>query len=76
MKRINEKLVNNKKNYLKCTSKPCYMSQKILDNNLIAIYKSKITLKFYKPAYIEMCILHLSKILMYEFNYDCIKKNQ
>ena len=52
------------------------MSQKILDNNLIAIYKSKITLKFYKPAYIEMCILHLSKILMYEFNYDCIKKNQ
>ena len=31
--RINVKLVNNKKYYLKCTSKPNYMSYKIFDNN-------------------------------------------
>ena len=35
--RINIKLVNNKKDYLKCTSKPSYMSHKIFDNNLVAI---------------------------------------
>ena len=35
--RINVKLVNSKKDYLKCTSKPGYMTQKIFDNNLVAI---------------------------------------
>ena len=35
-KRIDVKLLK-KKYYLKCTSKPSYMSQKIFDNNLVAI---------------------------------------
>ena len=35
--RTDVKLVNNKKDYLKCTSKPSYMSHKIFDNNLVAI---------------------------------------
>ena len=39
--RINVKLVNNEKNYIKCTSKPSYMSHKIFYNNLVAIRKSK-----------------------------------
>ena len=51
--RINIKLVNNDNDYLKCTSKPSYMSQKIFDNDLVAIRKSKLTLKINKPAYIE-----------------------
>ena len=49
------------------------MSHKIFDNNLVAIRKRKASLKFNKPAYIGMCILELSKILMYEFHYDYIK---
>ena len=49
------------------------MSHKIFNNNLVVIRKSKIALKLYKPAYIEMCILDLSKILMYEFYYDYTK---
>ena len=40
--RISLKLVNNKKYYLKCTSKPSYMLHKIFDNNLVAIRKSKL----------------------------------
>ena len=35
--RIDEQLASNEKNYLKWTSKPSYMSQKILDNDLVAI---------------------------------------
>ena len=35
--RTDVKIVNNKKDYLKCTSKPSYMSHKIFDNNLVAI---------------------------------------
>ena len=55
--KINVKLVNNKKDYLKCTSKPSYMSHKIFGNNLVTILKSKLALKLNKPAYIGMCIL-------------------
>ena len=48
--RIDVRLVNNEKDYLKCTSKPIYMSHKIVDNNLFVILKSKVTLKLNKPA--------------------------
>ena len=49
------------------------MPHKIFDNNLVAINKSKLALKLNKPAYIEMCILELSKVLRYEFHYDYFK---
>ena len=71
--RIDVRLVNNKKLYLKCISKPSYMSHKIFDNNLVLIRKSKIALKLNKPAYIGMCILEFSEALMYEFHYDYIE---
>ena len=43
--RIDVKLLNNKEDYLKCTSKPRYMSHKIFDDSLVAIHKSKLALK-------------------------------
>ena len=39
--KIDVKLVSNKKDYLKCTSKQSYKSQKIFDNNLVEIYEKK-----------------------------------
>ena len=54
--RIDVKLVNVK-DYLKCTSKPSYMSHKVFDNNLVELRKSKLALKLNKPAYIGMCML-------------------
>ena len=64
--RIDVRLVKNEKDYIKCTSKPA----QIFDNDLVVIRKSKVALKLNKPAYIGMCILELSKVLMYEFHYD------
>ena len=49
------------------------MSHKIFDNNLVAIHQSKAALRLNKPAYTGMCILELSKVLMYEFHYDYLK---
>ena len=40
-KRIDLKLVNNEKNYLKCTLQPSYMWHKIFDNSLVMIRKIK-----------------------------------
>ena len=71
--RIDVKLVRNKKDYLKWTSKPSYMSHEIFDNNLGALCEMKVTLTLNKPAYVGMCILDLSKVLKYEFHYDYIK---
>ena len=71
--KIDVKLVSNKKDYLKCTSKPRYMPRKIFDNNLIPIRKSKVSSKLNKSAYIGICILKLSKVLMYKFHYDYSK---
>ena len=59
-KRIDAKLVKNKKDYLKWTSKPSYISHKIFGNNLDAIRESKVSLTLNNPAYIGMCILELS----------------
>ena len=41
------------------------MLPKMFDNNLAAMRKSKAALTINKPAYTEMCILELSKVLMY-----------
>ena len=71
--RIDVKLVNNKKDYSKCKSKPCYMLHKIFDNNLEVIRKRKVALKLNKPAYIRMRILELSKVLMQKSHYDYFK---
>ena len=71
--RIGVKLVSNNKDYLKWTSKPSYLSHKILDNDLVAIRKNKVALTLKKSAYIGMCILELIKVLMYKFHYDYVK---
>ena len=44
-KTMNVTLISNKKDYLKWSSKPAYISQNIFDNDLVAIRKSKVTLK-------------------------------
>ena len=68
--RIDVRLVSNKRDYIKWTSKSSYMSQKIFDNDLVAIRKSKVTLSLNFSAYIGMYILDLTKVLIYEFHCD------
>ena len=71
-KRINIKLVNDLKEYLKCVSKPNFISQKIFDKNCIAVHKIKTVLTLNKPIFVGFCILELSKLLMYKFHYDYV----
>ena len=73
-KRVDFRLVTNEKKLDKLTSKPAYVSSKIFNENLMAVYKVKETLTLNRPAYVGMCILDLSKMLMYDFHYSYIKK--
>ena len=49
------------------------MSHKKFNNDLVAIPKSKVKITLKKPEYIGICILDLSKVLIYDFHYDYIK---
>ena len=74
-KRINIKLVNNAKDYVRCISKPSFVSQKIFSKNFVAIHDIKPVLTLNKPIYVGFSILDLSKCLMYEFHCKYIKSN-
>ena len=60
--RIDVNFVSNKKDYLKQTSKPSYISHKMFGNDLVTIRKNKVTLTLNKPAYTGMCMLELNKV--------------
>ena len=48
--RFEIRLVCNTKDYLKWTSKPSYMSQKIFDNDLVVIRKKKKEINTYQTT--------------------------
>ena len=73
-KRVDVRLVTDEKKLDKLTTKPTYVSPKIFNENLMAVHKVKETLTINRPAYVDMCILDLSKMLMYDFHYNHIKK--
>ena len=66
--------VEEEKRLLKLTSKPTYISNKIFDENLVGVNTKKERKKLDKPSYVGMCILDLSKTLMYDFHYNYIRK--
>ena len=73
-KKINVRLINDSKEYFKCVSRPNFISQEILDKNLIAVHQIKTVLTLNKPIYVGFCILELSKLPMYKFHYDYVCK--
>ena len=71
-KRINVKLVNYSKDYLRCVGKPNFILQTIFDKNFIAVHQIKPVVVLNKPIYVGFSILELSKLLMYKFHYDYV----
>ena len=74
-KRMNVRLVNNEKDFLKYTCRATHITQKIFDKNHAAIHEIKPVLTLNKPIYVGFTDLKLSKELMYDFHYRFIKKH-
>ena len=74
-KRINARLVNDKKDFLKYTSRPTHITHKISGKYYAAIHEFKPVLTLSKPIYIRFIVLELSKWLMYDFHYRFIRKH-
>ena len=66
------KLVTSDKRRKRLFSEPNYHSHKKLSDHLMAIKMKKTRVKMTKPLYLDMSILGVSKILIYEFWYDYI----
>ena len=73
-KRINVRLVNNEKDFLKYTSRQTYITHKIFGKDYAAIHEIKPVLILNKPIYIGFTVLDLSKWKMYDFHYSFIEK--
>ena len=71
--RVNVKLVNTEEKFKKLVAKPNFKSRKIFNENLISVHMKKTNLTMNKPVYLGMCILELSKIIMFDFHYNYIK---
>ena len=72
-KRSNIYLETDPDHFLRQTAKPTYKGCKIFHENLVAVNMMKSRLILNKPVYVGMCILDLSKTLMYDFHYNFIK---
>ena len=72
--RVDVKLVNNREQAKMLSAKPNFKQCNIFSEDLVAIHMRKKELIFKKPVYLGMCILDLSKTLMYDFHYNYIKQ--
>ena len=72
--RVDVKLVNTEEKFKKLVAKPNFQSRKIFNENLISVHMKKTSLTMNKPVYLGMCILELSKTLMFDFHYKYIKQ--
>ena len=71
--RVNIKLVDMGEKFKKLAAKPNYENRIIFNENLVSVHMKKTSLTMNKPVYLGMCILDLSKIIMFDFHYKYIK---
>ena len=67
------KLVTTDKKRSKLVSEPNYNTINLISEDLSIIEMKKTKVKMNKPIYLDLSILEISKILMYEFWYDYMK---
>ena len=55
-------------------AQPNFHSCSIFDENLVAIQLKRTIIPIQKPIYVGLCVLDLSKTLVYDFHYSYMKK--
>ena len=68
------KLVKTDHKRNKLVPEPNYYTVNLISENLSIIEMKKVKVKMNKPIYLGLSILEISKIIMYEFWYDYVKK--
>ena len=73
-KHQNIELVHTERRLKKLSAKPTFKSTKIFSEDLVAVELTRAKVKLCKPSYCGMCILDLSKVAMYDFYYNFLKR--
>ena len=73
-KRVNIRTVENKKDFIKYTSKPICINWNIYDKTLVPIHEKKVCLTLNKPIYVGFTVLEITKWEMYNFHYNFMIK--
>ena len=71
--RINVRLLNNAKDFLKYTSRPKYVTHKLFNKDYAVIHEIKPVLVLNKPIFVAFTVLDLSKWMMYDFTTTLLK---
>ncbi|GBN91024.1 hypothetical protein AVEN_195498-1, partial [Araneus ventricosus] len=72
--RVNIDLVTEEKRGKKLVASPTFESFQIITEDLVSVQRHKTSLFLNRPIYVGFSILDISKILMYDFHYNFIKK--
>ena len=72
--RVDARFVNNAKKYQELAYRTIFVPQKIFSKNIILVTKTKKVLTLDKRVDVGTSIFELSKVLIYKFHYNCIKK--
>jgi hypothetical protein len=73
-KRIEVKLITDEKKFVKQCSMPYFKDFRIFSEGLVAVEMKKTMVLYNRPMIVGFCILELSKVLMYDFHYNTMKK--
>ena len=73
-KRTPYELVSNQKRYQKLVNDPSFKNCVFINENLCGITRSHTTVRLDKPIAVGFSILELSKVLMYDFHYNVMKR--
>ena len=67
-------LVISEEKLKKLAAQPSFKQFKIFHENLVAVEPAKVELSLSLPIHVGFTILDLSKTLMYDFHFSCIRQ--
>ena len=73
-KRLKIRIVTNQRDCIKYSSRPTFINSIIYGTNLIGINEKKFKIKLNRPIYVGFSVLEESKLLMYKYWCNFLKK--
>ena len=73
-KRMKIRIVTNQRDCIKYSSRPAFINSIIYGTNLTAINEKQFKIELNKPIYVGFSVLEESKLIMYKYWYDFLRK--
>ena len=74
LKYVQFDFVENEQKAKSLVKQPTYRRMIPINNRVVMLERKKIRVHYNKPIYVGFTVLEISKLLIYEFHYNYIKK--